>query len=135
MRVSVATVAEFVQRVGPVYLALVNSAPDGTATLEIDLAPGNYRSANLSLGDPLERRAIDIVIRGADAARPAMLNDVSLRLCGDHVRLEHLIFAGRVDHLPVVSITAVTSLTIDGCAWLGNQVRMPPEGRLLEVIA
>src|SRR5437762_7685605 len=135
MRVSVATVAEFFERVGPAYVALVKEPLDELAALEIDLAPGEYRAANLSVGDPLDRRAIDIVIRGADAARPPRLIDVGLRLSGDHVRLEHLIFAGRVDHLPVVSVTAGHSLTIDRCAWLGNQVRMPPDGRLLEVIA
>ncbi len=135
MRVSVATVAEFVERVGPAYLDIVQGPPDEPASLEIDLAPGDYRAANFSVGDPLDRRTIDIVIRGADAARPPVLTDMSLRLTGDRVRLEQLIFAGRVDHLPVVSVTAGQSLTIDGCAWLGNQVRMPPDGRLLEVIA
>jgi hypothetical protein len=83
----------------------------------------------------LDRRAIDIVIRGADAARPPGLSEVSLRLAGDHVRLEHLIFANRVNHLAVVSVTAGQSLTIDHCAWIHNQVRMPPDGRLLEIIA
>ena len=85
MRVSVATVAEFFERVGPAYVALVKEPLDELAALEIDLAPGEYRAANLSVGDPLDRRAIDIVIRGADAARPPVLTDMSLRLTGDRV--------------------------------------------------
>jgi len=39
MRVSVATVAEFVECVGPAYLAIVQGPQEEVASLEIDLAP------------------------------------------------------------------------------------------------
>ncbi len=135
MRVPVATVAEFFERVSPAYLELVRDQSGAAAVLEIELAPGEYRSANFSVGDPLANDKIDVVIRASDDAQPPLLTEVSLRVAGNNIRVEHLVFTGRVDHLPIVSFTVGDTLTIDGCAWTANVVRMPPEGRLLEISA
>jgi hypothetical protein len=135
VQVSIATVDEFFERVRPAHLALLDGPPHEPAVLEVLLAPGDYRSASFTVGDPLEQRRVDVVVRGADPDRPPLLTDLSLSLTGDQVRLENLIVSRRIDHLPIVCVTAGRSLTIDRCAFIGNQVRMPPEGRLVELVA
>jgi hypothetical protein len=135
VRVDVASVSQFFELVRPAYLALLQTPPGEPAELEVVLAPGDYRRASLSVGDRLSQRTVDVVIRGSDADRPPLLTDVTLSVAGDDVRLEHLVLRQRLDHLPVVSVAAGRTLTIDRCAFVGNQVRMPPEGRLIELVA
>src|SRR5579884_2705048 len=117
MRVEIASVSEFFERVRPAYQALVQAPPNEPAALEIVLAAGEYRGANLSVGDSLDRRAIDLSVRGAEASRPPLLIDSMLSLTGDQVRLENVILRSRVDRLPTLRVVAGRSLAIDGCAF------------------
>jgi hypothetical protein len=133
LQVSIATVDEFFERVRPAHTALLHGTQP--AVLEVVLAPGEYHGASFTIGDPLDQRPVDVVVRGADPDRPPQLTNLSLSVTGDQVRLENLIVSRRIDDLPIVCVTAGRSLTIDRCAFINNQVRMPPEGRLVELVA
>jgi len=77
MYVEITEAADFYRQVIPAYNRL-RASPDMGDTLEIVLGGGTYDGVNLSLGDGLEARPIDLIVRAADRARPPVLRDLAL---------------------------------------------------------
>ncbi len=76
-------------RAGPTAYATLLQAPgDESAELEVVLAPGDYRGASLSSAIGRTQRATEVVVRGSDPYHPPLLDDVTLSVFGDRVRLE-----------------------------------------------
>src|SRR4051794_1686057 len=94
MLVEVSEAADFYRVVYPAYDRLrTHGEGEGVSQLELVLAPGTYSGVNLSLGDGLDARPIDLVVRAADPARPPILHDLAFNLTARSVRLAGLVFA------------------------------------------
>jgi hypothetical protein len=133
MRVTVAGVEDFLERVRPAAVEVHRLTDPAERLLEIELAAGDYRGANLSIGDADWRDPIDLIVRGTDQQDPPVLRDTRLAVAGRRIRLQRLVFVGHVDRSCVLSASASQTLAIDGCAFLNNQVRGPGGGGLIEL--
>jgi hypothetical protein len=134
VRVSIASVAEFSERVWPAYLELSQAAPGGDLPLlEIALAPGEYRDANWSIGERDAAHDLHVVLRAAQTDQPPILQNVSLAVTARRIDITGLVVRRHGARNGVLRIAVGRTLTIERCAFVLNQVLNPSPGPLLEL--
>jgi hypothetical protein len=133
MLVEISEAADFYREVYPAYDRV--RATDGEDCLEIALSPGTYTGVNLSIGDGLGARPIDIVVRAADRAHPPILHDLAFSLSARSVRLDGLVFAHARMEAPVIHLVVASTLRIEHCALIDAASLAPRDGRLVELVA
>jgi hypothetical protein len=94
------------------------------AVVEVELAAGSYGPASLSLTIPAGQRVpdplqVDVVLRGAPGADPAVLRDVALQIAARSVRLENLVVTAT--NRAAIKVQAGRDVTIRGCTVVDNR--------------
>jgi len=103
--------------------------------LEVVLAPGTYAGVALSLGDGLDGRPLDLILRAADPARPPVLRELSVSLSGRRVQLNGLIFDHSRSGAPTLRVVVGAEVTIERCAFVDLASMAPTDGHLVELVA
>jgi len=135
MRVQVASGDDFASLVRPAYDRLRGTVPPEPASLEVVVAPGDYRGVHLGLGLLAEPGHVAVTIRAADPTRPPGFRNSSLRLHGRSVRLEHLVLHECYNSTPSVAIAVTETAAIEGCAIIGCGLADRRGGSLIELAA
>lgn len=136
VRVTVASTAALQEASGH-YDRLVYGEQAPLALLEIVLKPGVYESSpslSMAATQPLGRN-VNILIRGEDPARPPVLKDLQVRLSGDTVRMENLVFRGWSHVSPMLQVWVGSAFEMQGCAFVENLRAGKEGGSLVSVTA
>jgi hypothetical protein len=135
MLIEIARAVDFYRVVSPAHDRLCTTPADEDDLLEVVLSPGNYEAINLSLGDGIETRPIDLIFRAADPERPPVLHDLTFSLTGRSVRLEGLVFAHARSGGPILRLAVTAQLSIERCALVDGASLASSDGHLLELVA
>ena len=135
MLLEIGQASDFYRAVVPAYQRVRAAEDTAGDRLEVVFAPGTYAAVNLSLGDGLDGRPVDLILRAADAARPPVLRELSLSVSGQRVHLSGLIFSHSRSGAPTLRVVVGAEVTIERCAFVDLASLAPADGHLVELVA